>query len=145
MIQRSTPCTAHSQFSRFRPTRYFAVASVIFVMLQLVIWAQLHSHKSDHWKLCLLSQACAQTVSLSLLTLPSPPLTAPSSGLHGNSKHLCMLFNSGDILIFSAIFDIYAQNVRDRLMLKQEKMNAKCSKNWKRSIVVLKNNNNITF
>lgn len=56
------------RFSRFRPTWYFAVASVIFVMLQLVIWAQLHSHKSDHWKLCLLSQACAQTVFLSLLT-----------------------------------------------------------------------------
>ncbi len=26
-------------------------------MLQLVIWAQLHSHKSDHWKLYLLFQA----------------------------------------------------------------------------------------
>lgn len=62
----------------FWPTLYFAVASVIFVMLQLVIWAQLHSHKSDHWKLCLLSQACAQTVFLSLHS-KSPSSTSSSS------------------------------------------------------------------
>lgn len=34
----------------------WAVASVIFVVVQLVHWLQLHSHKSDHWQLRLCIQ-----------------------------------------------------------------------------------------
>lgn len=54
-------------------------------MLQLVIWAQLHSHKSDHWKLYLLFQA---------LDFSLPPhlylrLTRRPCFLHSPTLFLC--------------------------------------------------------